>query len=299
MDWITIISSVATSVGITATGAWWLGKSWVSHQLEKELEKSKGEIKKEVETKLADRAAQRDYEFTAKQRLYSAIGSLKFQLIISCRDMSKHIHTHGTQNVPYSLKMSNYYGRSTIYRIILPLVIVELIERQVAIADFSVDSEAIDLLRFKKTAFRAYKSDKVILNHPDEKWGVQDQHLFHHTISNIIDTLVVTDSVTGKRPMYFHEFEQLLTDTSNNTSLLPLIDIIEHFSVAQKPIFWLRLVFLAYVSSALVNNLGVKTGFQKVDIELEKLLSLSNDKYTRENASKIIDRFESIASEGL
>jgi hypothetical protein len=299
MDWLTIISSVSTSIGITAAGAWWLGRSWITHKLETELEKSKGDIKKEVETALADRAAQRDYEFSAKQRLYLAIGSLKFQLLISCRDMAKHINTHGNANVLYSLDRDDYYGKSTLYRIIHPLVIVTLIEKQVAVADFSVDPEAIDLLRFKKSAFRAYKSDKVILNHPDERWGEQQQHLFHHSISNIVDTMIVADSTIGYRPMSYGEFEELLLDDLRAEPILPLINIVAGFSINEKPIFWLRLVFLAYIAADLVNKLGVKTGFKKIDIDFKKLICLSKDTYIQNNSDEIIENYLSLSSEGL
>ena len=79
----------------------------------------------------------------------------------------------------------------------------------------------------------------------------------------------------------------------------PLINIVEDFSIDQKPIFWLRLAFLAYISSDLVNKLGVKTGFQKIDIELEKLICLSRDTYIQKNSGKIIEGFKSIGSEGL
>ncbi|MGZ4992686.1 MAG: hypothetical protein ACXV79_00835 [Methylobacter sp.] len=299
MDWPTIISSVASSVGITAAGTWWLGKTWISHRLNAELEKTKGDIKKEVETELADKAAQRDYEYSAKQRLYSAIGPLKFQLLIACRDMSQHIRTYGLENVRYSLEPSNYYGKSSLYRIIVPLVFVELIERQVAVADFSVDPEAVELLRFKKSAYRAYKSDKPILNHPNAYWNEQRQHLFHHTISKMVDAIIIADPAVGSRPMYFREFEELLVDEKRNKPIIPLVRIIEDFSIEIKPIFWIRLVFLAHIAGRLVNQLGVKIGFQHIDIDAKRLLTLSDDIFVQQNSEKLVAIFDALASEGL
>lgn len=298
-DWPTLVSSVVSSVGVTAAGTWWLGRTWVSHKLSSELEKTKGDIKKGVETELADRGAQRDYEFSAKQRLYSAIGPLKFQLLIACRDMSKHISTYGMESVKYTLEPTNYYGKSTLYRIIVPLAFVELIERQVAVADFSVDPEAVELLRFKKSAYRAYKSDKPILNHPDAYWNKQHQHLFHHTISKMVDAIIIADQAVGYRPMYFREFEELLIDENRNKPIAPLVRIIEDFSIEKKPIFWIRLVFLAHISSRLVNRLGEKIGFQQVDIDTKRLLILSDDNFVQQNSEKLAAIFDALASEGL
>jgi hypothetical protein len=298
-DWPTLISSVVSSVGITAAGAWWLGRTWFSHRLSRELVKTKGDIKKEVENELADKAAQRDYEFSAKQRLYSAIGPLKFQLLIACRDMSKHISTYGMESVKYSIKSTNYYGKSTLYRIIIPLAFVELIERQVAVADFSVDPEAVELLRFKKSAYRAYKSDKPILNHPDAYWNEQCEHLFHHTISKMVEAIIIADPAVGYRPMYYREFEELLIDKNRNKPILPLVRIIEDFSIEKKPIFWIRLVFLAYIASRLVNQLGEKIGFQQVDIDAKRLLTISEDKFVQQNSDKLVAIFDALASEGL
>ena len=75
MDIPTIVTSVLSSAGITAAGAWWLGKAFVSHQLAKDMEDYKsewkreleqeklelaGKVKKQVETVLGDRAADRE-----------------------------------------------------------------------------------------------------------------------------------------------------------------------------------------------------------------------------------------------
>jgi len=298
-DWLTVVSSIASSVGVTAVSAWWLGRAWITHKLNSELEKRKGTIKKEVETELADNAAQRSYEFSAKQRLYTAIGPLKFQLLIACRDLFKHVNTYGIEGVQYSLEPTNYYGKSTLFRIVIPLVIVELIERHIAIADFSVDPEAVELLRFKKAAYRAYKSDEVILQHPDACWDEQHQHLFHHTISKMIEAMIVSDPVMGNRALYFQEFEELLSNEDRIESIAPLILIIKDFSINKKPIFWVRLVFLAYICSRLIDKLGFKIGFQQVVLDTRKLLALSNDKYIKKNIENLVEKFNTLEIEGL
>jgi hypothetical protein len=57
--------------------------------LARELEDRKagiqGSINREVQLQLGERAAQREYEYDARKRLYIAIGPLQFQLLAACR----------------------------------------------------------------------------------------------------------------------------------------------------------------------------------------------------------------------
>jgi hypothetical protein len=47
--------------------------------------------------------------------------------------------------------MDQYYGKNTLYRMLRPIAISELIERQIAYADFAVDPSAVKVLRFRRT----------------------------------------------------------------------------------------------------------------------------------------------------
>ncbi|TCV81259.1 hypothetical protein [Sulfurirhabdus autotrophica] len=294
----TLISSILSSVGVTAVGAWWLGKRWVDHRLNTELEKTKGNIRKEIENELADTNANRQYQLAAKTRLYSAIGPLKFQLLIACRDLALHIRAFGLEGISYSLSPTNYYGQSTLYRILQPLVISELIEKQIAVTDFSVDKEAVDLLVFKKLGYEALKGDKPILNNPDEDWNHQTQHLFHHSISKIVSSLIVVDG-TLNRPMHFKEFEQFLLSVHGKEVLGPLVDLIQDFTIMGKPILWVRLVFYAYCCSHIVNKLGIKIGFSEIDIHVRELLLESNNEFNRRMLEDFQHVFSTLINGGL
>lgn len=99
MDWYTILTTATTSLGISAAGAWWLSRTLIQHKLNEAMENHKltlsthlegakadlqrdinrekagieGAIKQEVDTYLGKAAAQRQYEYDARKRLYTAI----------------------------------------------------------------------------------------------------------------------------------------------------------------------------------------------------------------------------------
>ena len=109
--------------GISAAGAYWLARTLVQHKLNRDIENYKSElarqldaqktlaaqdlerlkntlqleqsrikatmdaqIRMEVEAQLGELAVQRQYEYEARRRLYTAIGPLRFQLLLACRD---------------------------------------------------------------------------------------------------------------------------------------------------------------------------------------------------------------------
>ena len=197
MDISTVVTSLISSLGVSITGAWWLSKTLVSHRLAKTLETYKselqrqheaekleieGQIKERVEGLLGDRSAEREYTLEAKKRLYHFIGPLKFQLLIACSDAARRIESHGLVS-EYNLSVDGYYGTNTIYRILRPLAVSELIEQQIAYADFSVDDSAIGLLRFKHSANWALTGGNVVGRHPNVDWNRQTEHLFFDTLS--------------------------------------------------------------------------------------------------------------------
>src|SRR5206468_11459935 len=65
-------------------------------QRERDQARVEGEIRQRVETTLAEGAAERQYAFEARTRLYSAIGPLRFQLLLACRDLSGRISQRGS-----------------------------------------------------------------------------------------------------------------------------------------------------------------------------------------------------------
>jgi hypothetical protein len=290
MDLLDVIGFGLPTFGITVGTAAWLAKRLVDHRLKEDLQiqragfeaklaeasaRWEGAVKKEVETYLADRAADRQYELDARKRLYSAIGPLRFQLLMACRDLAGRVVAHAKN--PYATSIESYYGRSLLFRILRPLALCELIERQIAYADFSVDSGAVDLLRFKKGAYAALSGGNLVAGHPLINWTDEVQHVFFDHISRAAAALITSDGPNSYRVIRFDEFSRSVEIPSGRAALQPFPELFANFSPAVKPILWLRLVGLAFLCNEFINRGGKEIGFQERTIECRELLTESKD----------------------
>ncbi|MFS8933091.1 hypothetical protein [Cupriavidus taiwanensis] len=264
----------------------------MEHGLARRLEQSKSEwqaqlardkvawdeeSKIKAEALLGDLAATRNYTWEARKRLHAAVGPLQFQLLLACRDFAARIHGHG-MHPTYSTGLDTYYGQSTLYRLLRPLVICELVERQIAFADFSVDKIGMEIIRFSKAAMSVLSGSTLVGAHPNTNWKEQREHAFYDSISRAIDALIVRED--GKdRCIRFSEFALLSSDTSKRNELHPFPRIFEDFSVSRCPIFWLRLIAYGNLCADFVNRVGANDamGFYERQLDIEGLLNLSHD----------------------
>jgi len=292
----TIVAAVVSSLGVSLGGAWWLGKSLISHRLSKGLEDHKsqwkkelteesiklsGSIKRAVDNYLGEQAARREYELEAKKRLYQAIGPLRFQLLLACRDIAHRVEGHGLRKA-YDMSSSQFYGRNTIYRILKPLAICELIESQVAYADFSVDESALDALLFKKSCSLAFAGGGVLFNHPDVDWSGQKQHLFFDTLTEAASVLI-SQKNNEVNVISFHEFNDKYDQLISNTGLLALSRIIDGFTMSSKPLFWLRLVSFGHICREFLGTAGKDLKFEYSHFSIETLIKKTEDDYILSN----------------
>lgn len=234
-----------------------------------------GAINREVQLQLGERAAQREYEYDARKRLYVAIGPLRFQLLASCRACASRIEGLGGRE-QYDLAVDGYFGRNTLYRLLVPLAIVELIERQLGYSDFSIDQGALDCLRLKKSFASAWSGDEVVLGHPELDWTRQVQHVFGGSRTRAANALISEGTGTSGRVLRFDEF--LAGDTEKELEQLkPFPDLLNGFSIQRKPILWARLVAYGHSCNAYINRNGVALGFEEKDFPAESLLVASGD----------------------
>jgi len=273
----------------------------ITQRLSKEKDQWQAEIRKNVEVYLGEKSAEREYNLEARKRLYAAIGPLKFQLLIACRDVAARVTNYAIEHESYSMNMREYYGQSTLYRLIRPIAIAELIERQITYADFSVDPTGIDLLRFKRAALTAFTDGDSILHHPHADWGDEIEHVFSGTFSRLANALIVQDEdiINKKRSMHFHEFETIINDSHQFRKFSPLSGILNDFSINKKPIFWIRLVCFGYICNEYVEQAGASIGFQKRKFDLDTLLTASKDEFTSKHVKEFEEFFQTMLQTAL
>jgi hypothetical protein len=295
----TAVTSVFASLGLSAAGFYWIGKTLAEHQLQRMMEDHKAElsrdlarveglVREQVETSLGETAARRQYEYDARRRLYLAIGPLRFQLLLACRDLAGRINMFPVEHYATSLK--GYYGRSTAYRILRPIAIADLIQEQVALSDFSLDIEAVECLRFRRTATRIFSGDEIVRGHPDANWNAQVQHVYAERLQQAARILV---SAEDKRILLFDEFAKRL-DEEGVGAIAPFDRLLEKFSVENKPILWLRLVAWGNACNALIERLGDASIFPRTDFPVRKLIGQTGDRFIDRHLGDYEKRIQSL-----
>lgn len=323
MDWATLVAAVTSSLGITAAGAYWLGQALVNHRLNQALEERKSEltqqldaqkaiaaqdlerlkntlqldqarikstmdaeIRKQVESQLGEIAVHRQYEYEARRRLYVAIGPLRFQLLLACRDFVSRIQALDSSK-RYELNLNEYFARSTVYRLLKPLALATLIEEQMALADFSVDKAAIDCLRFRRSITRILSGDELVGKHPKIDWSRQYEHAYADSLASVAQAMIVRPAGEAARTLRFDEFT-IKVRAQGWASFSPLDNLLEHFRPAAKPILWLRLVAYASSCNALVSRQGQELGFRDEPFDTASMLSRSEDPFTQANFPELL-----------
>jgi hypothetical protein len=298
-----------SATGASVLTAHWLAKRLVDHRLKRDIEVLKadfakekvtweGRVKTEVETVLGNRASDRQYEFEARKRLYTAIGPLRFQLLTACRDLEGRVKAIGLRDT-YSTDLQHYYGRSTLYRMLQPLVLAVLVERQMAYADFSVDVAALYVLHFRRNGFAAFSGGNLVEGRGDHNWNRQEQHIFNDRLAIVINALVINDNTGSQRCARPHEFEEITQKADAKEVLAPFPRIMADFTPQSKPLFWLRLVAYGYLCNAYINKCGLDVGFERRDFPLEQLLRRSDDPQILAALPEYLGRCKSLLSSTL
>lgn len=320
MELFSLLSAM-TATGLVSIGAaQYLSKRLLDHRLSKDLKdydaslseklashkadldrlvnaaKAEGEahLKKEIEEYLGEKSADRAYRAEAKKRLYLAVGPLRFQLLVAAAELANRIARIGDGKYTYDMSIKGYFGQSTAYRLLRVIAVSELVERQIAYADFAVDPDMRSLLRFKRQAFLSLSSSRVSLGHPSEDWTRQEQHIFYDVLGIIASSLIVLDTPSSPgRVIRFDEFAAMVADKDLVHRLDPVPRLISGFSVTTKSILWLRFLALAQLCIGLLESHGTELGLESDHIDVDTMLKTTQDTHVRNNLSGYRDAIAS------
>jgi hypothetical protein len=320
MTILSLLSAMTATGVISIAAAQYLSKKLLDHRLSKDLKdydasineklashkasldqlvndakaESEARLKKELDDYLGERSAERNYRAEAKKRLYVAVGPLRFQLLVAAAEFANRVARIGQDKYSYDMSIKGYFGRSTVYRLLRVLAVAELIERQVAFADFAVDPSMRSLLKFKRQAFLALSSGRVSIGHPDEDWSQQSQHIFYDMLVIISSALIVQeDPVAPSRVIRFDEFVSAVGDSDRVQRFEPIPRLINGFTIQSKPILWLHLLALAQLCVGLVETHGTELDLEVDEMDLGHLLRRTRDEHICANLENYSDAITS------
>ena len=291
-----ILYYIATSTTVTGLIVWFI-KLRIEHNFKRTLENEKleyqAQLKSNVDAYLGDLSAERNYLYEAKKRIYISLSPLRFQLIIACRDISGRILRHGI-GYQYPFDTKHYYGQSTLYRLLKPLAILEMVEGKIAFTDFSVDEMALGLLKVRTALLRSLSTSTVILNHPNANWDSEIEHIGFDNISKVAQLLVKKGS-EGESLLTFGEFQNKIKKTPEFFE--PFISIFDDFSFESKAIFWIRLVTFGYLCSEYAKQSAKSIGLEMETYQTKELLRKVNDDYVVNNLDDYLLAIQKMVNE--
>jgi hypothetical protein len=208
----------------------------------------------------AEESARRAYEYDARQRLYTEIQPLLFQLGELCENSYNRIVSLQDPWVFRGLESpASYMMLSTIHRLVSPLVVVRQIQRRLTAVDLGVDSTVRgQYLVAKELARTLRRGQQLARTEPqlNYQWKTEldRQHIGLGELEMITKLLTVNDADGTIRWMDYSELEaSYQNDTRAN-------QIINQFQIRllganplAKPVVWRTLVAQAYFLWAMMS----------------------------------------------
>jgi hypothetical protein len=234
-------------------------------------------LKAELGEAKAERDATRDYRYDAIKRLYTDLQPLLFQLSALCE--STYLHTRGLARTardgrlgagPESWLRDDYFLLSTVYRLLVPAAVVQLIQRRLTFVDLSVDQTLRERYRFARLLVATWNSGfDIAAGEPAVQYQPHDhnaearadaepavyrlQHLYAGQVDALTACLVVRDTPDEPlRHRTYGEFEREWRNGAAREAVAPAVDLLSTFHPRTHPVLWRMLLVQSQVHWALV-----------------------------------------------
>jgi hypothetical protein len=271
-----VIAAVASLAGAAFTVFW--GQR-IKHEDDEQLER----LKSKLLDWQGERNAQRDYRYEAMKRLYTDLQPLLFQLAELCD--SAYLHTRGLARTARNGNLGagpqswlddpedDYYLLSTVYRVLVPVAVIELMRRRLTFVDLTVDQELAEQYRFARALASTWNSgfdiagkDPELAYRPHdphaaslaaEAPGVYGlQHLYAGEVDAVASCLVVADPDGRVRPRTYGEFEEAHRQPAARDRVAPAVELFTAFHPRTHPVLWRMLVVHAHLYRAVARTFG-------------------------------------------
>jgi len=240
-------------------------------------------LRSQLDQQGKERDARRDYEYDAHKRLYAECEPLLFQLA----ELSEHAYhriyslarTARRGDLPDWLDGDGYYLRSTMYKLICPLVIFRLIQQRLTFVDLTLDAHIANQYRLLKFLYLTFTDsfdfasiDPVIDYDPDvEGWKKKReddqqkywrQGLYLGILDNLIDALIVPIEDGKVRWKTYGEFESEFAEKGSviRTQFAGLADILDRFHPKTRPVLWRMLWTQTLIHKQIIESQSTSVG---------------------------------------
>jgi len=291
-----IISAISAiiSIYLTNRNSKELQKSEFIYQNKiKELELTHSERLRKLESELTrerdEESAIREYEYDARKRLYQEYEPLLFQFNELADNALRRIIALARESRGGKLEKdiswlsgSRYYFDSTIYRLLIPFAIFNLMQKKLTMFDLKLNPFFNQQYLLIKLLYHTFSHDIRLANiepnipeyDPNSVTKVNSnykkQGIFIGIVDNLTNELIIKEG-ENLRIMTFGEFSNYISDSLKNMQFKAVFEIFKDFHPARCPVLWRILMVQAYVYRAILINYDKH--YKKESIDIKKTLS--------------------------
>ena len=256
-----VTALVAAAASLAVAGASFASTRANGRELERLRQTNSVEleqIKSDLESARANVSARLSYEYEARKRLYEKVEPLIFQLTIAAESAYVRItelartarqgnleESHTWLNDP----ANDYFLISTMHRLIAPLSIIRIWERNLTLVDLSLDLALQRRFATSRMLQLTWSSDFMLAAaEPAIPYDRNPpQGLYIGDVERLADALIVADG-DARRVMSFGEFEAAVHSGSPLAfAVAPMADVLRPFHPARRPVTWRILVGQAHL----------------------------------------------------
>ena len=306
----TVLASASASAVLTGVLVW-LAKSWIGerikgaiqHEYDQKLASYQSTLQAERESDLvklrselaetsAERDARRDYEYDARKKLYAEYEPLLFQLIEQSENAYYRIQSlaRTARDGDLSpegggwLKRPGYYMRSTIYKLLAPIALFKVIQRNLTFVDLAVDPGISANYTLAKVLYLTFTCDFELAalspvikyephagaartgkkGNPQQFWR---QGIPLGCLDNVLDDCMLTGGGhTSLRT--FGDFERVVDEIQKDGrhDIGLFFEVFEDFYPSTRPVLWRALVTQAHIHRLLIGRVGARSETPLQDI---------------------------------
>jgi hypothetical protein len=244
----------------------WRGQSRAANENEKrdqrleETNERLALLNDSLSRQAAEESARRAYEYDARQRLYTQIQPLLFQLGELCENSYNRIVSLQDAWVFRGLESpGSYMMLSTIHRLVSPLVVIRQIQRRLTAVDLGVDSTvrgqylvAKELARTLRRGIQLARTEPRLTYQWETE--VERQHIGLGELEELTKLLTVNDTDGTIRWMDYSELEASYQNDVNANRIINQFQIrLLGANPLTKPVVWRTLVAQAYLLWAMMS----------------------------------------------